>query len=93
MMYGDPTTWRQHFKEAFEETGEHLSDLVFSWRDGKEDLDRFFDCGFGGPAGTPFVAWSPGYVYFSYCYDGAEGIRFVPRNPTDEHNPDHVGSW
>jgi hypothetical protein len=45
------------------------------------ELDRAFDTGYGGEEGVPFTAWSDDWVYFPVCYDGAEWVGYVPRNP------------
>ena len=53
-------------------------------------LDHEFSDGYGGNESPNFAAWSPSFVVFSDNYDGAEGIVWVPRNPTD-HQPVRPG--
>ena len=53
-------------------------------------FDRDFDAGFGGNESPNLCAWSASYVVFSDNYDGAEDIRWVPRNPSD-HTPARPG--
>ena len=73
------TTWKNIFKEILEETGDSLDRLKLSVPSAK--LDISFDDGLGRSEGTPFVAWSDKYVYFSRDYDGADLIDYVPRHP------------
>tara|TARA_R100000951_G_scaffold101420_1_gene92990 strand:+ start:44159 stop:44389 length:231 start_codon:yes stop_codon:yes gene_type:complete len=72
-------TWKEHFKETLEETGDKYEDLVCTLSD--TQLNREFDDGYGGPEGTSFTAWSEEYVYFSRDYDGADYIDYALRNP------------
>lgn len=80
-------TWEQLLREACEFQGEDFDSLVTTLS--KQEMRRSFDRGFGGAEGVPFTAWSPTRVYFPTEYDGAEGVRSVPRNPCDEET-EHV---
>jgi len=42
------------------------------------------DIGYGGGSLPNMQAWTSDYVYFKHVYDGAESVRYVPRNPTNE---------
>ena len=53
-------------------------------------LDHRFSDGFGGNDSPNLCAWSPSWVLFSDNYDGAESLRWVPRNPAD-HDPIRPG--
>ena len=80
-------TWRKMFEELFlEETGDSFETITTTLTD--EQLDKEFDAGYGG--GEPFTAWSEKFVYFPACYDGAEWIAYVSRNP-DGTPTVHVG--
>ena len=72
------TTWRKEF----EGIGVDASTLTITPSD--LDLDKEFDCGYGGVEGKPFTAWSDDTVYFPLCYDGAEWIGSAPRNPCEK---------
>lgn len=53
-------------------------------------IDYEFDSGYGGEEGVHFTAWTADRVYFPACYDGAEWIEAVPRNPCDQATG-HIG--
>jgi hypothetical protein len=53
-------------------------------------LDYEFDDGYGGTEGPYFTMWTKDRVYFPSCYDGAEWISSVPRNPAGE-STEHIG--
>lgn len=53
-------------------------------------LDVEFDDGYGGTEGPAFTLWTKDNVYFPVCYDGAEWVCSVPRNPCDVAST-HVG--
>lgn len=57
---------------------------------GKKYLRDAFDDGFGTTYGAYFTAWDDTWVYFPCCYDGAEWIEKVPRNPSPIVT-EHVG--
>lgn len=82
-------TWRELITEAMKDYGHSWSDVV-SLTLSDEDLDRKFDCGYGGVEGVPFTVWTADRVYFPRCYDGAEGVASVARNP-DGKPTQHVG--
>lgn len=50
-----------------------------------------FDCGFGGTNGPRFTVWTKTRVFFPVCYDGAEWVESVSRDPTFFEVTDHVG--
>ena len=57
------------------------------------DLRKKFDDSYGCEEGVPFVLWTKNFVYFPICYDGAEWVGCVPRNPcsTEQFKPTHFG--
>lgn len=57
-----------------------------------EELDVEFYAGFGSPNGKRFTLWTKNKVYFPVCYDGAESVECVSRNP-DGKPTEHVGGW
>jgi len=79
-------TWGELLLENLAETGDKLVYCTLS----TEELNKEFDCGFGGSSGKEFTAWGERYVYFPVVYDGAEWIGKTPRNPCDETTP-HMG--
>jgi hypothetical protein len=56
----------------------------------EKELHKSFYTGYGGEEGKSFTAWTENRVYFPACYDGAEWVASVPRNPCDEATG-HVG--
>lgn len=82
-----PTWWGEH--EIARWNG-YQPNVVLPFGGGEPWLDVDFDEGFGGNETPNFCAWSPNWVIFSDNYDGAEGIQYVPRNPTD-HTPIRPG--
>lgn len=83
------TTWRQEISDAMSEAGETFADID-SITLSDEELDCEFDSGYGGENGLPFTAWTKARVYFPVCYDGAEWVTSVARNP-DGKPTEHVG--
>lgn len=47
-------------------------------------LHREFDAGYGSAEGDYFTIWTEDRVYFPHCYDGAESVHSVPRNPCNK---------
>ena len=45
---------------------------------------RLFYDGHGLEEGCPFTVWTRRRVYFPACYDGAEFVSSVPRNPVSK---------
>ena len=84
----DQRTWREaiayEMKEA-QDPGPIVATTLTN-----AEFDETFDAGYGGTNGKPFTAWSPTRVYFPVCYDGAEWVGSVPRNPCDQRTR-HVG--
>jgi len=56
-----------------------------------EQLDVEFDSSFGWVYGEPFTLWTEKRVYFPVCYDGAEWVGSVSRDP-DGVSTDHMGN-
>ncbi len=82
-------TWRKLIGQELTEEHEDWSDVVDMTLTERE-LDRLFDCGFGGSEGVPFTVWTEARVYFPSVYDGAEGVASAPRHPCREATG-HVG--
>lgn len=82
------TTWEKELREAFKDSGDDFTKMKSTLS--KDELQKKFDCGFGGSKGEPFTAWGKKYVYFPVVYDGAEWVSYAPRNPCKEVTP-HVG--
>ena len=93
-------TWRELISIEMEDRGEDWDEVVgVSTKAGKGggvvaanrgDLDVDFDSGFGSAEGCPFTLWTERRVYFPACYDGAEWVASVPRDPCGEPTV-HVG--
>ena len=79
MMDDEKMTWRQAFVEAREEGGDDSP--VVAVAPGEAALDVEFYGGYGATKGPSFTIWTEQRVYFPACYDGAEWIESVPRNP------------
>ncbi len=82
-------TWRELILSEMEDRGETWADVVHCTLY-DEILDVEFDDGFGATEGKPFTLWTTNRVYFPRCYDGAEGVASVPRNPCNEVT-EHIG--
>ena len=83
------TTWREELIEALELRDECWDDIQ-SITLADEELDKEFDASYGGTEGKPFTAWTANTVYFPACYDGAEWVAWVSRNPNGKAT-EHVG--
>ncbi|MBT3325505.1 MAG: hypothetical protein HN396_04555 [Gemmatimonadales bacterium] len=62
---------------------------------GPEDIgriDKAYDDGFGGADCPPVIVWTRDHVGVHDMYDGANGLRFVPRNPCDME-PEFIGGY
>ncbi len=57
----------------------------------EEELNIKFDTGYGGIRGKPFTLWTKNSVYFPLCYDGAEFVGRVSRNPDGKPTGHHGG--
>lgn len=71
------------------ERGETLADIEANTMTDKE-MNKEFDSGYGGTRGVPFTVWTKNTVYFPICYDGAEWVGSVSRNP-DGKSTEHQG--
>ena len=83
------TTWNTLLSEALQKNDESWGDVESSTLSEGEMLTEF-DCDYGGVNGCPFTVWTKNYVYFPACYDGAEWVACVPRNPNGKPT-DHIG--
>ena len=73
--------WYEMLKEKFKYTEDDFEKKICTLSD--EELKKDFDSGYGRTEGAPFTAWGEKWVYFPICYDGAEWVGSVPRNPCD----------
>lgn len=83
------SNWRHLISMEMEEQGEDWKDVV-SCTLTEPELDVEFYPGYGGTDGQPFTLWTTRRVYFPCCYDGAEWVSSVPRNPNGEVT-EHIG--
>ncbi|MDP2371897.1 hypothetical protein [Rhodoferax sp.] len=72
--------WKTMLDRALKENGESWAD-VDSNTMFEHDMTNEFDAGYGGVRGCPFTVWTKTSVYFPLCYDGAESVGRVSRNP------------
>ncbi len=75
------TTWEIELRATCKRNKDDFDSLITTMS--PEEMDKVFDSGYGMEEGCPFTAWSKEYVYFPGCYDGAEWVESVPRNPCD----------
>lgn len=81
------TSWKELFKEVVPE-----KEAIIAITISEEELERKFNAYYGTTEGTPFVAWSELWVYFSCTHDGMEFIERVPRFPfVVPHSIKHIG--
>ena len=57
--------------------------VVLTWAEARPMLDYSYDSGCGAAGCDAIWAWTPTEVLFVHEYDGATGLRGVPRNPVD----------
>lgn len=81
-------TWKDMILESMEDFSESWDDVVSVA--GEDGIDTPFDSGFGRINGSPFTVWTQRRVYFPVCYDGAETVGSVSRDP-DGVPSTHVG--
>lgn len=46
-----------------------------------------FDAGYGGPNGSPSIAFSDKFIYIRVQYDGSEWFEAIPRHPEHVTKP------
>lgn len=80
---GKITTWRKEITAEPESRGQGWYAIEATTLS-ESDLDEEFSVGWGSVSGRAFTAWTADRVYFPICYDGAEWVGSVPRNPCDE---------
>ena len=72
--------------------------ILWKQGDDKDGLNAFlrrgFEEGCGRSNGEPFVVWTEKWVYFSaeYSHCGCQWVEALPREPTAEVKPIHVGA-
>ena len=74
------TNWKELIEYEMKEKGETFEDVVECTLT-EEQLVKQFDSGYGGTEGEPFTVWTTNRVYIPICYDGAEWVGSVSRNP------------
>lgn len=62
---------------------------VEPWLEAAQKIDYEYDSGFGGADCHAVIAWGEKFIYFIHEYDGATGIRCVPRLPQN-YAPDYL---
>jgi hypothetical protein len=72
--------------------------VVHLWEDSYKSKDKVVKCtfdelperefnpGYGSVEGEPIYAYTKDWIYFKVCYDGAEWISWIPRNPENVKN-------
>ena len=65
---------------------------LLSWEDAGPLLDVDFDDVIGCAGCPPVTAWTATRVLFVHEYDGATGLRSLPRNPSAAHRPEFDGT-
>ena len=83
------TNWKELIEYDMKFHNETFDDVVECTLT-EEQLMKQFDCGYGGTEGEPFTVWTTNRVYFPICYDGAEWVESVSRNP-DGKSTHHFG--
>jgi len=76
-------SWKQLIVEEMKLRGDTWENLVGTTLTTK-GMNKKFYVGHGIEEGEPFTLWTKDRVYFPVCYDGAESVGSVPRNPCDE---------
>ena len=83
------SNWKEMLLDAMQERGETLADIEANTMT-DEEMIKEFDAGYGLTEGVPFTVWTKSAVYFPACYDGAEWVGSVSRNP-DGKPTEHQG--
>ena len=81
--------WKEMLSEAMKRRDETFSDIEENTMT-EEEMNREFDTDYGAVEGCPFTVWTKNTVYFPICYDGAESVGMVSRNP-DGKATNHQG--
>ena len=84
------SNWKTMLTEELNNNGESWSDVEQNTMN-EEEMCKEFDSGYGGVEGCPFTVWTKESVYFPVCYDGAEWVGRVSRNPDDKPTDHHGG--
>lgn len=81
--------WKKMIDGALQENGESWEDVEANTMS-EQDMTKEFNNGYGSINGCPFTIWTKASVYFPLCYDGAEWVGRVSRNP-DGKPTEHQG--
>jgi hypothetical protein len=90
MGWGDKEIPEEMLVKELKKNGETMDDLVscvwgeeMGWGEGGyTDPKKPVDTGYGSTEGPELLAHTKDWVYFWGCYDGAQWVQSVPRNPT-----------
>jgi hypothetical protein len=74
------TNWKEMIKNEMNKNGDSFENVVSNTMT-KQEMNEEFDNEYGGTEGNPFTLWTKEFVYFPICYDGAEWVGSVSRNP------------
>ncbi len=85
------TNWKTKLDDKLNENGESWPDVEANTMT-EEEMTQSFNDGYGNPEGCPFTVWTKNTVYFPVCYDGAEWVGSVSRNP-DGQPTSHIGGY
>ena len=83
------TNWHKMISQVLENNGESWDDVESNTMSEEDMLEEFND-EYGSVNGCPFTIWTKKSVYFPVCYNGAEWVDHVSRNP-DGRPTNHVG--
>ena len=84
------SNWKEMLIDEMKKRGETLADIEANTMT-EVEMTKEFDSGFGGIEGIPFTVWSKNTIYFPICYDGAEWVGSVSRNPDGKPTDHHGG--
>lgn len=95
ILFGDNimssfVSWKTMLEQHMKAKGESFDDLV-KMTLSEDELNTPFDNCYGLSNGMAFFAWTNNRVYFAVDYDGLEYVSSVPRNPTLDEIPYHIG--
>ena len=82
-------SWKVMISLEMKDFKDSWDNVVSSTMTDQESLEEF-DTGYGGTNGCSFTVWTKDRVYFPVCYDGAEWVGSVSRNPNSIAT-DHQG--
>ena len=95
ILFGDKimpslVSWKIMLEDHMKAKGESFNDIVKITLT-EDELNTPFENAYGNSSGEAFFAWTNNRVYFAVDYDGLEYVSSVPRNPTLDEIPYHIG--